>query len=327
MTYRLTICLLAGFLALSFIAYWDEWFFEKERTTEIQNSMLLPLDIKVINGLKYNLNNETVIINKNLDNWYATYPKSLKLDKNLVESFLTTLLNYRAQKTVSTSSDTWAQYGISNENNFITLFLSNGSDLTLLVGADSAVGYEMFVATSKGPNVFLGSRYLRLALNKKLQDFRSRKLIDWNINNLKRLSFWRRSQETIELTKDDHDIWINSKKGKQKASQKTVEDFVYSLNTISATDFYDYPYLNQMDETFSPDRLSYKISWQTKDYIETLSISLFDNLLVAKKDSEEIIYSISFKELDKLLREPSDFMTASDLEKDNELSFKALHND
>lgn len=302
MKFRLTLSLSFLFVIMCAIAYWEDQKTADETHALTHQTQLFDMPLREIRKIQLRLSDKSWTIEKDSDHWVMRHPHFLTLDEDLVSAFLEQILTFRGQKEISASNESWKDYGLDEDKSYLTIWNANGVKQTLYVGDSSPTGYQTYVASSLQDKVFLGSEYMRLVLNKKPTDFRSHKIIHWEGSDWISLRLKMSKSKEEYLLEHKGSQYLSN--GKEIDAGK-VEDFLYGLNSLSPTDFYDPPYPPDFEGLFADERISYVLTWKTPWKEEIMQVAFHDDHLVVRLQDSPTVFALDLREAKKFVLIPS----------------------
>lgn len=239
-----TAGILAGvLLALGGLATWDEFQTKKEEQQKESENRLIELDPATVTGLVLVNRDEKVPVDISIEkqdqNWLITSPISGLADNQAVDNLLTTLKDYKFEKDVGGAEGNLATFGLDNPRRKIVIKQGDKST-TLLVGANTPVGYSVYSWIQGSKEVKVGSQHLAVSTARTLHDMRSKAVLNVDVNKITGFKLTRPGQQMIEVTKSQDQFEI-TKPEVLAADQSSVRNFINDVVKSNGTEFFDKP--------------------------------------------------------------------------------------
>jgi len=152
-------------------------FFEQQKTEEENSSKenlikVLSIAPEEINGIQVIQNNKKVTLIRKGKSWKVTFPPDAQVKDELLESFISSVVDVVNINVIEENPVNLAQYGLEHPEIKVSIFLKTKSKpITLLIGKDSPAGVSMY-AMIKGENrVILVGTYLRFSVKTFMDKF------------------------------------------------------------------------------------------------------------------------------------------------------------
>ncbi len=173
---------------------------------------------------------------KDGENWNIVAPVETDGDKSAVDAILNMFDWAKIERTIVSNPAEYSDYGLAPEFGKMILVHDGKAD-TLFVGEETPTGSFVFARKNGLPEVFLTTTSLQSNIQKSLFDVRNKKVLRFDVNNIKELVITNR-KGTIELFKAGADWMI---KGKNNVSGDISEiiKLTNRLNSETAKEFVD----------------------------------------------------------------------------------------
>jgi hypothetical protein len=295
-------------LVLGGLATWDEWQTKKDNEEEQTKNRFAELKAEDVIELDYfskattsdedaapaddpaKPEGQTEVGAVKKDGiWRLTKPVDVLADTQTIDGLIRTITEYSYAKVVATSRDQWSEYGLSEPARHVTLRTGGDSPKTLTVyfGNKAPIGYDVYLRTSEGDQVLLGSQHILMSTSKTLTDFRDKTLVKIEEPKLKTFTFEHKGDQAIEIAKTDGKYQI-VKPEALDADGATVRDFVEDLSAVRVASFIDQPDEATKKAFASAD---YVIKWQQETGEDsTLKVLDKDGKLLAAFDPNQRVY-------------------------------------
>lgn len=239
--FKKPLLLLAIFLVLTAIAYWDEkQTVEDEKIAETKNRFL-DFNPNEIQSLRFVRQGQPEILLERTEGkpWRVKEPLDYPADSEGVDRLLKTVSELQFEKDFGASKESLKDYGLEKPQ--IRLVLKDGKkSWDLQIGSKSPVGYSSYVRVGDQDKVFLVSHYVFTATNKELYDFRDKSLHVPALQDLAGLHYHWQGEEIIQLAKSGEQ-WTIEKPAQFAADPGEIRAFLDLLNRQKVTSFIDSP--------------------------------------------------------------------------------------
>jgi hypothetical protein len=259
------------FTCLLGLVFWDQWKSEKEGLAEKEKNRLLAAEVSQVEEIELTAKKDgsdqvqVIKIVKSGKEWVMTQPLQVKADMSVVQDFLTTVGESKFEKVVAEDDSNWAEFGLTDDNFTakVSLYGAERKPLgTLHVGQKAPVGYSVYLR-GQGPQVYLVSQHIGLALSKGVNDFRDRTVIALAPDDVVQVTVEDRATASLELNKNEG-IWVISRPAVLEADQEVVKEFLRTWAELKASNFVDEP--SQPLKSLAQDSAqSFKVSFMLKD--------------------------------------------------------------
>jgi hypothetical protein len=172
--------------------------------------------------------------------WRMTHPLQVPADESTISGVLSALSAIEVKRTIEekAGSEELKNFGLDKPQVKISISLKGGGSLPpVLIGAKTPVGDSTYVKKETEPRVLLTSSLLSSSFEKKLHDFRDKKILDISENEVKQLTLKRAAGTLVLVRKGDE--WFIDKPKPYRADQAEVQGILASLSTMFARDFVD----------------------------------------------------------------------------------------
>jgi len=254
----------AGLIALGALATWDEWQTEKDEKLKETKGLLVteikPDDVTTINYYargdsdaggdkapqdskekqKTEAKTVSVSLAKKDGRWSITSPVTATADNQAVSDLLKNILEYKSENEVANGRDKWPTFGIEPPRRKIDLETASGKKLTFLVGNNTPVGFNAYVATSSSDKVFSGSQYIATATFKSLFELRDKKVLA-SFSAPEATSVLVQTGREIAKLEKSNNAWELVSPNKTKADAVAVNNLLDDLTALKALEIIDQP--------------------------------------------------------------------------------------
>ncbi len=174
--------------------------------------------------------------------WLIRKPAAMEADASAVDEFLRTLLLAEVSRVVDESGTDLAGYGLASPSLTVSFRLAS-STRTLRLGDQGPLSATLYAMHEGAPKVFLTTLSGRDVLMKNIQEFRRKRVFQFDRSQVTRLKVTT-GRETIVLYKDGHgdkESWTIKSPAESPADQPEVKSLLIGLQDLKAQDFLDDP--------------------------------------------------------------------------------------
>jgi hypothetical protein len=205
--------------------------FEKE-IFDLRDKKLLTADADKISRVVLNAGGNTLEFGKSGESsWQILKPQPLRADNFTVGDLVRSVQT--AEMTAVTAEDeaSSAKYNFSKP--FATAEVVDEAGAHTLTVAK--IDEKYYARSSDLPGVYEVSSTMAEGLNKKLEDFRNKKLFDFGFSDVAKLQL--RDGETRLTVEKKDDKWLLSSEAGRELSSEKVQTLIDGLRNLSATSF------------------------------------------------------------------------------------------
>ncbi len=177
---------------------------------------------------------------KKEEGWYLQKPVSALARKTRVEDLLRSLSGLRAKAFVSEQKQPGEieKYGLHSPEYIVRLSLpSQNEELTFFLHKE---GDKLYATTSSSPKIVEVETYLLTDLDKKVDELREKKVVDFYTWEAKKVSV-KAGEFSLEAAKEKEDKWFLQTPEKKEADQSKVDTFIRKMESLEAIEFIDTP--------------------------------------------------------------------------------------
>jgi DNA-dependent RNA polymerase auxiliary subunit epsilon len=294
------------FLVLLFYVY----FFELKNEEDVYT--LLEIKTNNIKFIELISEKKMIRLEKNNKEWTMTNPLKWRLDKEILIPLLNSISNLRAVRIVAEEGYfSLEEYGLDSPYLRIRIGTDNyEKDETILIGNKSPVGGGYFATKEDGGKLYRVGEYLiDDFINKTVFELRDKKIIDYDIEQIKSVNIIKNGEEEISLEKKE-DIWfvINPYKF---VSHEQTDIFLNRIIELETLSFIDNP-TNLPNYSFNNPELEIDLLFNNGEsrkirIIQTNTVENNAKIFVKTYDKESL-YEITERELNDLLWNFFDFI-------------------
>jgi Domain of unknown function (DUF4340) len=215
------------------------YFFELPKGDKEKSQPLLGFKQEDVESIALTYPDQEIQLKKDdAGKWRMIHPLQVSADESTVSGILSALSTTEVKRIVEekASPKELANFGLDKPQVKVAIGLKRGGSLPpLLVGAKTPVGDSTYIKRETEPSVLLTGALLSPTFEKKLSDFRDKKIMELKENDIKQVTL-KGSQGVFVLTKKN-DEWLIDKPNSYRADQTEVKGMLASLGGMSARDF------------------------------------------------------------------------------------------
>lgn len=171
--------------------------------------------------------------------WVITEPRELPADQTAVQNLLRATAEAELKREVATSPKDWAPYGLDEPVAKVRIELEGGRALPeIAVGEATPIGFNAYARRDDEARVLLTTGTFRSGVQKKLDDLRDRKVLDFSEDAVEEISLRPRDGEAVRLRRDGAD-WKIVEPIEAKADSSRVRSLLGSLRAMRVRRFVD----------------------------------------------------------------------------------------
>jgi len=236
--------------------------------------------------------------------WDIIYPIWAEADRFSLNPIASRYSSIEIERVIEENPENLTQYGLDSPRFTVTINLKNSpSPITFYIGDKSQVGYNVYLMKEGVPKVFLVSAAVESVIDKKLEEFRERRPMDFIVPDVKKLVIQKGGETYIfEKKQGGGDEWwmkFPDNSTFVKASDSRVRDLIYSINGIMVDEFVSdtSPPVN-MYGLDNPDmQISVLTSEEGKEVLYELLLKSGDRgKIYAKRPDRPNIFTIKIKQ-------------------------------
>jgi hypothetical protein len=286
---------------------------------------LVSLDRDKINEIEIvRKGSEPVLLKKSGNDWSVRKPIETPADSTTIDSLLSATSTARIDRKLENAGKDASKYGLADPR--IRVVLKSGKEgRTLLFGSKDFTGNQVYVQVQGSPDVYLTSDYLFNTADKELKDWRNRKVLTFDRNQVQNIDITRPTDQ-IKLQKQG-EKWTLEQPIQEAADESTVSSLLSTLESAEAQKFI----AEQPEDlkTYGLDKpvATVRIREQGKDSWKTLELGKKeDDGYLAHTTERTPVFTVKTEVYDKLNQKLWEFRDKNvvDVEQDRvaELTFK-----
>ncbi len=215
---------------------------KKSEQQKDQQSLILDLKADQISEIKFQTEKEQFSLLRKTEGWMIQEPISEKADESAVNNFVEELSKEKSITMITSSGSNESLdlkvFGLDKPKASIELKDNSGKSVRFTIGSVKNFEGQCYLQKNQDNKVILSSSDWHLKSEKKVFDFRDKRLLRMDISSVKSIHIFgpAKTNENIMIVKKDAD-WVLSEKQAIKLDQNKVREI---LTIISATDIKDF---------------------------------------------------------------------------------------
>lgn len=261
---------------------------------DLRDKRLVTAEPDKVSRIDLNANGQQLEFGRNKDQWQILKPKPLRADSFAVDELVRKLTDAKMDLTSDDQKKAASAFAAGKPVATAVLTTDSGNqELQVRKNKDDYYAKSSIVA-----GVYKVSTDVGEGLNKKLDDFRNKKLFEFGYTDPDRIEI-RKDSKPYFLTKGNDDWWSGDGKKFDLASAEAVLD---KLRDLQATKF--------VDSGFGTPILEAYISSNNGKRVEKVQVSKSGTAYIAKRENDPSLYVLDSKAVDDLQKAVSDLKPA-----------------
>jgi hypothetical protein len=268
---------------------------------DLRDKRLLTVDPNKISQVELVAKKQEFAFGRNKDEWQIIKPKPLRADGTQVDELVRALTDAKMELPASDNGSSDDQKKIASAFASATPFASakvtaesGTQELQMRKSKD-----DYYAKSSAVEGIYKVPSALGQALNKNLEDFRNKKLLDLGSDDPNKIEL-RDGSKTYFLTKNGEDWWSGSAK---KMDAGTVQDLIDKIRDLSASKF--------VDSGFTAPLIDLTVTSNDGKRVEKVTISKTGDNYIAKRENEPALYQLDSKAVDDLTKSAGEVKPAA----------------
>ena len=252
---------------------------------DLRDKRLLTVSPDKVGRLEITGKNGDIEFGRNKDDWQILKPKPMRADTYAVSGLVSKVTDARMDLSGSDSATKEADAAFAKGTPIATVKLTDESStqqLQLRKGKDSYYAKSSVMDGAYKVNSDLGD-----ALNKKVDDFRNKKLFDFGYADPYKVEIHSGSKN-YWLIRGGQDWWDNGK----KMDEDSVRTVVSDLRDLSADKF--------VDSGFTAPTIEATVTSNDGKKTEKVQISKAESNYIAKREGDSTLYQLTSSSVDDL---------------------------
>lgn len=256
---------------------------------DLRDKRLLSMSPDKVSRLEIIGKNGDIEFGHNKDEWQILKPKPMRADTVAVSELVSKLTDARMDLGGSDKAATESDSAFAKDTPVATVKLTDESSTRQLQIRKAKDLY--YVRSSQIDGAYKVDSSLVDSLNKKLDDFRNKKLFDFGYSDPNKLEI-HSGAKTYSLMRGGEDWWDNGK----KMDGDSVRSLISTLRDLSAEKF--------VDSSFTTPGIDATVTSEDGKRVERVQISKTGSNYIAKREGDSTLYQLASQsgaELEKLL--------------------------
>ncbi len=180
---------------------------------------------------------EKIEIEKREGKWVITAPRELPADQTAVQNLLRATAEAELKREVAENPKDWAPFGLDEPVARVQVELEGGRALpSLAVGKATPIGFNAYARRDDEAQVLLTTGAFRSGVQKKLDDLRDRKILDFEEDDVSEIALRPREGAAVRIHRDAAG-WKIVEPIEAKADAARVRSLLGSLRTMRVRRF------------------------------------------------------------------------------------------
>ncbi len=191
------------------------------KIVDIPDSQLQSVTLKRRDG-------SLVTIDRKNNKWAITQPQAFATDQEAVGSLVSALSPITADDVVEDKTTDFSKYGLANPSLNVTVQTKKGKTDQIEFGDDVPSGSLVYARLANNSKVYALSSSVKSSLDKTVNDFRDKRLLTFDTNNLTRIELLS-GKSDIEFGKSNGNDWQIVKPQQYRADNFQVEELLRKI--------------------------------------------------------------------------------------------------
>lgn len=252
---------------------------------DLRDKRLLTVSADKVSRLEIAAKNGEIEFGRNKDEWQIMKPKPMRADTFAVSELVRKLTDARMDLSTSDKTATESESAFAKDAPIATVKLTDESStqqLQIRKAKDVYYGKSNLV-----DGAYKLDSSLADAIDKKVDDFRNKKLFDFGYSDPSKLEI-HTVAKTYSLLRGGQDWWDNGK----KMDEESVRSVVSNLRDLSADKF--------VDSGFTTPEIVATVISQDGKRVERVQISKSGGNYIAKRENDPALYQLTTTAVDEL---------------------------
>ncbi len=254
---------------------------------DLRDKRLLTVSPDKVSRLEIAGKNGDIEFAHNKDEWQIIKPKPMRADTLAVSELVSKLTDARMDLSGSDKAAMKSDSTFAKDAPVATVKLTDESSTQLLQIRKAKDLY--YAKSSQVDGAYKVDSSLVDSLNKKLDDFRNKKLFDFGYSDPAKLEI-HNSAKSYSLIRGGEGWWDNGK----KMDEDSVQSLISTLRDLSAEKF--------VDSGFATPEIETTITSDDGKTVEKAEISKSGSNYIAKRDGDSTLYQLAGQSGDNLLK-------------------------
>ena len=255
---------------------------------DLRDKRLLPVDADKVSRLEVIKKGADIEFGRNKDDWQILKPSPMRADSTEVGDLVRDLTNAKMDLSGSDAKDAASKFNSGTQ--VATAKVTDESGTQQLQVRKNKDDY--YAKSSVVDGAYKVDTSLGKDLDKKLDDFRNKKVFDFGYNDPNKIELHNGSKAyyLTRGTAGTDDWWSNGK----KMDAPGVEAVLFDLRGLNANSF--------PASGFSAPTINAIITWDDGKRTESVQIAKSGDHYIARRENEPTLYELSASSVDSLLK-------------------------
>lgn len=209
----------------------------KGKKSEDDARRLFHTDEKEVEKISIRKGEQQVVSRREGDGWRLIEPLRAKADTTEINSMLRTILTAKQERTIDEQAKNLGEYGLERPSLLLTLSLTGGKDLpVLLLGDKNPNGFSVYAKRGDQPAVFLLADTLRNRLDRSAADIRDKTLLALQPDKVKQVELVGKGR-SISLRNTGAEGWELRQPMKVRADVEMVRQLLWKIRDARVKEF------------------------------------------------------------------------------------------
>ena len=267
---------------------------------DLRDKRLLRVDPDKISQVDLVKQKQEIAFGRNKDEWQIVKPKPLRADGTQVDELVRALTDAKMELGASGAQS-------DDQKKTASAFASATPIASAKITAESGTQElqvrknkdDYYAKSSVVEGIYKVPSTLGQALDKKLEDFRNKKLFDLGSDDPNKIEI-RDGSKTYFLTRSGEDWWSGSAK---KMDAGTVQELIDKIRDLSASKF--------VDSGITSALVDLTVTSNDGKRVERVAISKDRDNYIAKRENEPALYQLDSKAVDDLTKSAGEVKPAA----------------
>jgi hypothetical protein len=252
---------------------------------DLRDKRLLTVSPDKVSRLEIAGKNGEIEFGKNKDEWQILKPKPMRADTFSVSELVRKLTDAHMDLSSSDNTATETESAFAKDTPVATVKLTDESSTQQLQIRQAKDVY--YAKSNLVDGVYKLDSSLADAINKKVEDFRNKKLFDFGYSDPNKLEI-HTSAKTYSLLRGGQDWWDNGK----KMDEESVRSVISNLRDLSAEKL--------VDSGFTSPEIDATVTSDDGKRVERVQISKSGANYIAKRENDAALYQLTTTACDDL---------------------------
>ena len=252
---------------------------------DLRDKRLLTVSPDKMSRLEIAGKNGDIEFGRNKDDWQILKPKPMRADTFAVSELVRKLTDARMDLSTSDKTAIETESAFAKDTPLATVKLTDESSTQQLQIRKAKDVY--YAKSNLVDGVYKVDSSLADAIEKKVDDFRNKKIFDFGYSDPNKLEI-RTSAKTYSLMRGGQDWWDNGK----KMDEESVRSLVSNLRDLSAEKF--------VDSGFTTPEIDATVTSNDGKRVERVQISKSGANYIAKRENDATLYQLLTTPVDDL---------------------------